>query len=206
MSDILHGKAGNTPLGVEELEGLKHKHIKTHGELNELEQINIIQGMVWLQKKSELPPLSDEFLRELHTKLFGNVWLWAGTYRQREMSIGIDPLSISVQMRNLIDDTHFWIENNTYSPLEIAARYHHRLLQIHPFPNGNGRVARISTNLLLDTIGIEPIDWSGGYDLLDANTTPEQLENHRNSYITALRCADAHDFEPLLIFVGAQYN
>lgn len=197
MNDLLHTDADVTPNGPEELQGLKHKHVSTHGELNELEHANIVQGMRWLDNLPQLPPLDEEFLRELHRRLFAEVWHWAGRFRRSEMNIGIDPITIPVELRLLIDNTNYWIEHHTYEPLEIALRFHHRLLQIHPFSNGNGRLARISTNTLLKIIKSPPIDWSGG-------RPPEQMEVHRKNYIAALRSADAHDLEPLLIFVGVR--
>jgi len=95
---------GATPLDPDELEGLKFSHIKTRGELDHLEAANITQGFVWLKRKRNPKILTDSFAREFHKQLFGEVWDWAGTYRKTEKNIGIDPLQISVQVRELMDN------------------------------------------------------------------------------------------------------
>ncbi|QIK41057.1 mobile mystery protein B [Pontivivens nitratireducens] len=187
---------GATPLDPDEMEGLRFKHISTRGELDELEQANITQGLRWLSRRRGGDILADDFVRSLHKRLFGDVWKWAGTYRLREKNIGIDPMLISVQLRYLLDDARYWAEHSTYEPLEAAARFHHRMVQIHPFPNGNGRHARISADIYLnDYFDLSPIAWASGFNL--------QADNERRSqYIIALRAADGGDFEPIISFVG----
>lgn len=188
---------GATPLDPDEREGLKHKHITTRAELDELEQANIQTGLQWVSRSRQRDILSDDFLRTLHKRLFGEVWDWAGTYRQTEKNIGINPLHIGVELRTLVDDARYWAEHETYPPLEAAARFHHRMVHIHPFPNGNGRHARIAADLYLERhFGHDGIEWIHGFDL--------QADNERRSaYIAALRAADGGDYEPLLDFVGA---
>ncbi|MCY4046655.1 MAG: mobile mystery protein B [Candidatus Dadabacteria bacterium] len=189
---------GATPLDPDECEGLKHKHITTRGELNELEQANVQSGLRWVSRSRRRDILSDDFLRGLHKRLFGDVWNWAGTYRRTEKNIGVDPLRIGVEMRKLIDDARYWVQRGTFPPLEAAARFHHRLTQIHPFPNGNGRHARIATDLYLERhFGHDPIAWMPGFDF--------QADNERRkSYIAALRAADGGDYGLLLRFVGGK--
>jgi Fic-DOC domain mobile mystery protein B len=187
---------GATPLDPDEREGLKPKHITTRGELNELEQANIQTGLRWLARSRRSNILSDEFLCTLHKRLFGEVWAWAGNYRQTEKNIGIDPLQIGVQLRMLVENARYWAEHGTYPPLEAAARFHHRMVQIHPFANGNGRHARIAGDLYLERhFKHPPIEWTHGLDLQVNN-------NRRTAYIAALRAADGGDYEPLLKFVG----
>lgn len=189
---------GATPLEPEEMEGLLHKHVTTRGERDELEQYNIQDGLQWLKRQKNADPLSEVFVRELHKKLFGQVWKWAGTFRQTEKNIGIDPLQIAVQLRLLLDNAKYWVEQGTYPPQELAARFHHRLVYIHPFPNGNGRHARILADTILNVVLKEkPIDWAGGLDL-------QKMSDRRSEYIAALRAADAGDFEPLLSFVSSR--
>lgn len=187
---------GATPLDPDEREGLKPKHITTHGELDELEQINIQAGLRWLARNRRKDILSDDFLCTLHKRLFGEVWEWAGSYRLTEKNIGIDPLYIGVQLRMLVDEARYWAEHGTYPPLEAAARFHHRLVQIHPFPNGNGRHARIAADLYLERhFKHPPIEWTHGFDL-------QADSDRRTAYIAALRAADGGDYGPLLQFVG----
>ena len=189
---------GATPLDPDEREGLKFQHIITRGEIDELEQANIIQGLRWLGRRRGGDILTDDFVRRLHARLFGEVWDWAGTYRLREKNIGIDPLHIAVQLRLLLDDARYWVDHGTYAPLEAGARFHHRMVQIHPFPNGNGRHARIAADVFLeDYFEHPPIAWASGFDL--------QADNERrDAYIAALREADNQEFDALLKFVGAK--
>lgn len=189
---------GATPLEPDELEGLKFPHVTTRGELDELEQANIEQGLAWISRRRGGSVFEDGFIRTLHKRLFGDVWSWAGEYRQTEKNIGIDPIHIAVQLRTLLDDARYWAEHDTYPPLEAAARFHHRMVQIHPFANGNGRHARIATDIMLeDVYKHPPIAWASGFDL--------QADNERrDAYIAALRAADAGDMNPLLSFVGAR--
>ena len=132
---------GQTPLSEEEKEGLLIKSITTRGELDELEQLNIEKAIEWTlnHKFNKEKILTEEFIKSVHKKMLGDVWEWAGKFRRSEKNIGIDWTKISVELRMLLDDTKYWISNNTYSPDEIAIRFKHRLVSIHCFPNGNGR-------------------------------------------------------------------
>lgn len=197
MSDIFKEPDGATPLDLDELEGLRFKHIQTRGQLDELEQANIQNGLNWLSKQKSPDVLSEGFVRKLHEKLFGEVWLWAGTFRKTEKSIGIDPNQISVQLRQLLDDAKYWVEHDTFPPKELAGRFHHKLVYIHLFPNGNGRHSRIMADAILTKVLGEPaIDWTGGYQL-------EKMNDRRVQYISVLRQADGHNFEELLEFIEA---
>lgn len=188
---------GATPLGPDEMRGLKFKHVTTRGELDELEQANMQEGLRWLFARKRGDVLDDAFLRTMHMRLFGDVWDWAGTFRQRELNIGIDPLQIAVQLRMLLDNARVWAEEEVFVPLEAAARFHHRLVEIHLFPNGNGRHARIVADLYLrDYFKHSGIIWSGVKDL-------QVNSERRDAYIASLRSADAGEFNPLLKFVGA---
>lgn len=188
---------GAIPLDPDEIEGLKFTHITTRGELDELEQANITEGLRWLGRRRRGDILTDDFVRTLHRRLFGDVWEWAGTYRLREKNIGIDPIQIPMQLRHLLDNARYWAENGTYEPLEAAAHFHHRMVQTHPFPNGNGRFARIAADIYLeDYFDHPPVEWASGFDL-------QADSERRDTYIAALRAADGGEFDPLLRFVGA---
>ncbi|MGM0563223.1 MAG: mobile mystery protein B [Pseudomonadota bacterium] len=191
---------GATPLDPDEKQGLKFPHITTRGELDELEQANIEQGLAWVSRQRGGDIFDDAFIRKLHKRLFGEVWSWAGEYRLTEKNIGIDPFQVPMQLRVLLEDARYWAENDVYSPLEAAARFHHRMVQIHLFPNGNGRHARIATDILLEEIyDHPPVAWASGFDLQADN-------DRRNAYIAALRAADGGEFGPLLEFVGATWD
>lgn len=191
---------GATPLDPDELAGLKFKHITTRGQLDHLEQANIQNGLRWLERRKNADILTEHFVRDLHKRLFGEVWSWAGSFRATGKNIGVDPIQISVQLRMLLDDVRYWIENGTYEPVEIALRFHHRLVYIHLFPNGNGRHARIMADVLLaKTLNKDPIDWAGGHNL-------QAMNARRQTYIHALRRADHGDYGPLQEFVGIRHS
>ena len=181
-----------TPLTLEEREGLVPSYITLRRELNEAEQANILEAEEWaFARKRDM--LSEQFLKTLHKRMFGRVWRWAGEFRLTERNLGVAPHRIAIDLRKLLDDCRFWIENGTYPADEIAARFHHRLVWIHPFPNGNGRHARLATDLLLAGLGQPRFSW-GRVNLVDASET-------RRAYVAALRAADGHDIGPLLEFV-----
>jgi Fic-DOC domain mobile mystery protein B len=181
-----------TPLTPEEQEGLIPSYITLRHELNEAEQANILDAEGWaLARKRNV--LDEAFLKNLHTRMFGRVWRWAGTFRHTERNIGVAPHRIGVDLRSLLNDSRYWIEHDTYPPDEIATRFHHRLVWVHPFPNGNGRHARLATDLLLTALGRPRFSW-GRVSLVDRGKT-------RLAYVAALRAADGHDIQPLLAFV-----
>ena len=182
---------GATPLDGDELASLIPGHITTQGELNEWEQLNIAQGENWARRQRK-EILTEGFLRQLHKQMFGETWKWAGEFRKSDKNIGVDWLKIGVELRNLLDDTRFQIEHASYPPDEIAIRFHHRLVGIHPFPNGNGRHARLMADLLVERLKRPRFTW-GRRSLIDASDT-------RQEYIAALRAADRRDIAPLLVF------
>ena len=163
-------------------------------ELNEWEQRNMTDAYSWLDRTRRKDILSEEFIRKLHEEMFGKVWAWAGEYRRTDKNIGVDWTQISVRFRELLNDVRYWIDHETYSPDEIATRFHHRLVQIHLFPNGNGRHARVMTDVLLEKVlKQEPFSWGSG-NLFEEGDV-------RATYIKALRSADGHDYQPLIDFV-----
>lgn len=193
---IFEEPPGATPIDPDTIAGLKFKHITTRGELDELEQANIEQGLRWISNRRGGDVLSEQFIRTLHRRLFGDVWDWAGEFRLRDTMPDIDPYQIAMQLRMLLDDARVWAEQDVYAPLEAAARFHHRMVYIHPFPNGNGRHTRIAADVFLqDYYDHPPVEWASGYDLQSAS-------QRREHYLIALRAADAGHFDPLLKFVG----
>jgi len=181
MSDpLIEQSDGSTPLTPEELEELVPSYIAIRSELNEAEQANISEAEEWAFRRKR-KVLDRSFLSTLHKKMFVNVWGWAGKFRKTEKNIGMDPAQIEVQLQELIDNCKYWIDNNTYEPDEIATRFHHRLVYIHPYSNGNGRHSRLATDLLLISIGREPFSW-GRESSVDTKET-------RAEYIAALRAA-----------------
>lgn len=190
--DILEADDNSTPLTAEEKDGLKLKWITLRSELNEAEARNIAQAQIWLMSNKNKDVCSDTFLQELHKKMFGDVWKWAGTYRTSERNIGVVPYQIPIKLMQLFDDVKFWIENKTYSNREIAVRLHHKLVQIHPFPNGNGRISRLMADLVLEKLEGAKFYWG--------NTNLVNVSEVRSAYIAALRKADAGDYSALMEF------
>jgi len=168
---------GATPLDADELASLIPGHITTQGELNEWEQLNIAQGENRARKhRKEI--LNEAFLRQLHKQMFGETWKWAGEFRKTDKNIGVDWHKTGVELKKLLDDVHFQIEHASYPPDEIAVRFHHRLVAIHPFPNGNGRHARLMADLLVERLGQPRFTWGQrsltNGSLVDASETRQQ--------------------------------
>jgi Fic-DOC domain mobile mystery protein B len=192
--ELFHqGDDATTPLTAEEQRDLKLSHIAFKHELNEAEQENIARAQHWaLARSVRYEILTEQFILELHRRMLGQVWKWAGTFRRTERNVGIDWWLIPTSLRTLLDDVKAWIEYNTYSMDEIAVRFHHRLVAIHPFANGNGRHARLMADLLILRLGGDRFTW-GRASLREASET-------RRRYIAALRVADSHDLIDLLAF------
>jgi len=188
-------KDGQTPLDEEEKEGIKIKSITTQGELDEFEQLNIEKAVEWtIHTKFKLEKiLTKKFVRDLHQRMYGDVWKWAGEFRKTEKNIGIPWTQIGIELKNLLDDTKYWIENKTFPPEEIAIRFKHRIVSIHCFPNGNGRHSRMMADIIMESIfGNEIFSWHQS-NMVKANET-------RNQYIKALREADNGNFKELIEF------
>lgn len=184
---------GSTPLDLDEIAGLIPIHITTQGQLNEWEQANIIEAENWVFARKQPKVLELDFCAKLHKKMFDRTWQWAGQFRHSNKNIGVLWEQVAVQLKVLFDDVKFQLENNIYPLCELAARFHHRLVLIHPFPNGNGRHARLITDVLLFDNGAEKFTWGRG-DLVSNSQT-------RQAYISALRAADKRDYQPLFDFV-----
>jgi len=186
---------GQTPLNDEEKEGILIKSITTHGELDEHEQLNIEKAIEWIigLKLEKERILTEEFIKTLHKKMLGKVWRWAGEFRRSEKNIGVKWINIGIDLRTLLDDTKFWIENKTFPPDEIAIRFKHRLVNIHCFPNGNGRHSRIMADIIIESVfGGTIFTWNHS-NMVKANET-------RAEYIKSIREADKGNIERLINF------
>ncbi len=186
---------GQTPLSEEELEGLTIPSITTREELDEFEQFNIEKAIQWtIGKKIKSEDLiSETFIKGLHKRMYGEVWKWAGSFRNSEKNLGIKSFLIPVQFKQLLDDAKFWYNNNTYSPDEMAVRFKHELVSIHCFPNGNGRHSRLMADLIMEKLYGEPFFTWGSSDLVKSN-------DKRRAYINAIKKADNHDIQDLISF------
>lgn len=171
------------------------KSITTRGELDEFEQLNIEKAILWTIGKKWKPEyiLSDIFVKELHKRMFKDVWYWAGEYRKTNKNIGVDKYQIAISLKQLIEDSRFWLENKIYSDEEFAIRFKHQIVQIHCFPNGNGRHSRLMAEVIISQIfGKQIFTWNKKALTKKGET--------RSNYLRAIRQADAGDIIPLINF------
>jgi Fic-DOC domain mobile mystery protein B len=185
---------GNTALSPEEQDDLV-PDLSTKEELNEWERQNIVEAYAWAFERRNLrrfDPLTEPYVRELHRRMFDQTWKWAGLYRSTEKNIGIAHYQVRDALGALLGDARYWLEYQTFPPDEVAVRFHHRLVWIHPFANGNGRHARIMADILVERHGRPAFTWGGA-----SIVHPGEF---RSRYIQALRAADAGDIRPILKF------
>lgn len=198
-SDLTGDVPGATPLDPDDLAGLIPIWVSTRGELNAVEQDNIIAGQIWAARRRwTVESVADtQMMRRLHKQMFGEVWTWAGKWRRKDTNIGVDWHRISTEMHQLQGDLIAQASDPqrlAWPAPELLARFHHRLVSIHAFPNGNGRHARLATDLLAGTLGLDSPRW-GSAELTGAN-------NSRTRYLLALREADSTGrFDSLLSFM-----
>jgi Fic-DOC domain mobile mystery protein B len=188
---IVPGADGHTLLAPDETVGLRLPWVATRSDLNRVEQENILRAIGQRNAPGLHTLLDDPYLRHLHRDMFGHVWRWAGSYRRRETNRGVDPRLIAEAVRNLISDARYWVDGDP--PVTVAARFHHRLVAIHPFPNGNGRHGRIAANYLSLAIGGPILTWGARTDL--------SADRVRAVYLSALRQADRGRLEDLIAFL-----
>jgi len=175
MIDIFEDQDdASTPLTPDEKKDLLPTYIMTRGELNRAEQRNIFKAERWAFARRR-NVLDEDFLRDLHRRMFNEVWGWAGKFRLTERNIGIDALQIGPALRMMVGDTKAQIEFKSYSADEIAARFHVRLVAIHPWPNGNGRHDRLATDLLAVQLGRDRFAWGRAVRSHDAERHPQEL-------------------------------
>ncbi|MBI2418275.1 MAG: mobile mystery protein B [Ignavibacteriales bacterium] len=195
MGLTLDYQEGQTPIDDDEKNELLIRTISTRSELDEFEQLGIEDAVAWLNKR-RIPlhtMLTESFVKELHERMFGKIWKWAGTFRTSNKNIGVDKYLIGVELKGLLDDCCYWIDNKTFPPDEIAIRASHRMVLIHPFANGNGRHSRLYADALIHNgFGGNYFTW-GGKSLIKEGEA-------RSRYLHALRCADMTDYKPLLAF------
>jgi len=186
---------GQTPIDEEEKEGLLIETISTKAELDEFEQLNIEEALQWAFGKKFKPKqvFTERFICNLHKRMYGNIWAWAGTFRKTDKNIGVDKHQIPMKLKVLCDDALYWSENSTYPPEEIAIRFKHRLVSIHCFPNGNGRHSRLMADIIIEKLfAKEPFSWGAG-NLTKANEA-------RTTYLKAVKRADLGEYQKLLAF------
>ena len=186
---------GQTPLDEDEKSELRIPSVTTREELDEFEQQNIESAVEWTISRAFTTEqvLDEAFVKQLHMRMFGDVWKWAGQFRKTNKNIGVDKFQIGIGLRTLLDDGRYWIDNDTYPADEIAIRCKHRLVSIHCFANGNGRHARLYADVLIEKIFDRPLFTWGSAALLRPGES-------RAAYLSASQKADEGDVGPLLAF------
>lgn len=186
---------GATPLDPDEMAGLKARSITTRTELDSLEQGNILEAVDWIETGRIGDILAEGFVRKLHEKMFGRVWKWAGKYRLSDKNIGVTWDMIPEEIAKLIGDARYWVDERPFPDDEAGARFHYRFELIHPFPNGNGRLGRLLTDLLMEKkLGAERFSWGG--------TNLSRENGVRKRYLEAIREVDrSGNYRPLIEFV-----
>ncbi len=191
MSDLHEQGDDATPISPEERDGLIPSHVTLRSELNELEQQNIVDAVAAVFSRRR-DPLTEVFAVNLHKRMFGQVWKWAGTYRKTNKNLGVNHWEVQPELLRVFDNVRYWIENKAYPPDEIAVRFHRDIVWVHPFPNGNGRWSRLMADMLAIRLGRPRFTWGDS-----ALRAPDET---RQAYIAALKAADNHDYGPLLAF------
>ena len=185
---------GATPLDPDEAAGLVPSHITTQADLNAWEQANILQAVRWVARQKKRDLLTEGFVRDLHRRMFDQTWKWAGTFRQSNKNIGVDWTKVAVKLRNLLDNTRFQIDHKVFEPDELVVRFHHQLVWVHAFPNGNGRHARLMADVLAQQLGRPSMTWGGAdVELVSMGTV-------RDRYLKTLREADQGQWSGLIAF------
>jgi Fic-DOC domain mobile mystery protein B len=186
---------GQTPLDEEERDGLLIPTISTRAELDQFEQQQIEDAVQWTMTRAFSPQavLTEAFVRSLHKRMFGNIWSWAGEFRKSNKNLGVDKWRIAIELKNLLDDAHYWIRNSVYPGDEVAIRFKHRIVCIHCFTNGNGRHSRLMADVLTEKVFQREVFSWGANDFLKEGEA-------RSAYLSAIKAADAGDYGSLLQF------
>ena len=186
---------GQTPIDEEEKAGLLIPTIATRGELDEFEQKNIENAFQWVEGRSFRPDaiFTEDFIRTMHKRMYGDVWSWAGDFRKSKKNLGVDYWKIPLQLKQLLDDARYWYENNTYLPDEMALRFKHLLVSIHCFSNGNGRHSRLMGDIIIEKLYKQPVFSWGAVNL-------SKTSDARKEYLQAVKSADKGDYSLLLAF------
>jgi Fic-DOC domain mobile mystery protein B len=195
MGLSLKYEKGQTPLSEEEMEQLLIHTITTQGELNEMEQLNIEEAVEWTMRRTfkAADIFSEEFVRDLHKRMYRQVWRWAGQFRTSDKNIGIAWYQIPASLKNLVDDADYWVKHSVYSSDELAIKFKHVIVSIHCFPNGNGRHSRLMADIIVNHIFKQPTFSWNRRNLVETGEA-------RKIYLASLAEADQGNLTPLMTF------
>lgn len=195
--DLYDAEYGETPIDEDVRGSLteRYRWVRTKAELNRAESTNISMAVAWLWENPFAEPadLLDQIsLRQLHARMFNEVWLWAGKTRVQETNLGVEPSQITQRLQVLLGNTLWQIDNDAYPREEFGTRFHRDLVAIHCFPNGNGRHARLVANELARILGLGRNFYSWG------RRSKESPAVVRRRYIDVIKHADSTgDYMPL---------
>lgn len=169
---------------------IKGKPLKDHLEAKDHhEALEMVYELV--DHKSQ-PTFSEHLIRSLHQLVVKKTdEEIAGKYRNTNVFIAgsdhvpPDAIQIPSEMKNLL--TWYSKKQKKMHPIELSAIFHHKLVHIHPFIDGNGRTARLVMNILL---------LRAGYPLAVI------LKNDRKKYYRSLQLADKGDLSLLARFIS----
>jgi Fic-DOC domain mobile mystery protein B len=186
---------GQTPLDEDEKEDLLITTITTRGDLDEFEQLGVEKAIEWSMKRTVglEQILTEDFVKELHKRMFENIWRWSGQFRTSNKNLGVDKNQIHIEVKKLCDDCRYWIDHKVFAGDEIAVRFSHRIVTIHPFSNGNGRHSRLIADILVSHGFGRPVFSWGSINLAAQGVA-------RSAYLRALRRADENDYQALIEF------
>jgi Fic-DOC domain mobile mystery protein B len=180
---------GETPIDIS---GLKIAGVTNRQELSVVEAENVRKVIVKylggsLTKRTARFDLA--WMLKLHREMLGEVWEWAGRTRTHDLNMGSPWHQVTTQLHDLTCDLAYW-QTHWPDTLEQAVHLHHRAVQIHPFPNGNGRWSRLLANIWLKLHKQPLTDWPE--DVIGATSLI------RDEYLAAVRKADGGDFATLI--------
>ena len=182
---------GETPIDPSHL---KDRSIRTRQQLNSAEAQSILKPFVkYLGAKpsKKIAPFNLNWFQQLHEEMFGDVWQYAGKFRQEDKNIGVKWQNIITEMYQFEQDLIFWEQNQTYDVFERSVRLHHRAVFIHPFDGGNGRWSRLLGNIYLKQHEHPLVKWP-------EETIGTEESVAREAYLSAVKRADAGDFFELI--------
>jgi Fic-DOC domain mobile mystery protein B len=187
---------GATPL--DDISGLLRDDITTRGQLDEAEGLNIVNAVEWIERGRLVDVFTVKFYRELHSRMYDQVWAWAGVLRSQTgatSNIGVAPAMVPAELgRVAMEFARTWEARNDERLLPFLARYHHALVCVHPFNNGNGRWSRLASDAVVERLANAPrIVWAT--DTLNVDS------EERSAYIAALKQADSGNPQPLVDYL-----
>jgi Fic-DOC domain mobile mystery protein B len=195
--EITDQPEGATPL--DDISGLLRRDITTRGQLDEAETLNILGAVDWIERGRLRDVFTVDFYERLHSRMYDDVWEWAGDLRSvtgARPNIGVPPEMVPIELGRVAMEFNWeWQNSDQTNLLPFIAKYHHALVWVHPFNNGNGRWSRLACDVVMKRLAKKPlITWAT--DTLNVDS------GERSQYINALKMADDFDLAPLVEYLS----